>query len=72
MTSILTSAQHIRVTDPASMSSNRLDSVSSKADKSLFNITYSKNIAFKYRESERLADEAVNAGNSVPPVGRQS
>ena len=71
MTSILTSAQHIRVTDPASMSSNRLDSVSSKADKLLFNNTYSKNIAFKYRESERLADEAVNAGNSVPPVGRQ-
>ena len=71
MTSILTLAQYIGITDPASMSSNRLDSVSSKADKLLFNNTYSKNIAFKYRESERLADEADNVGNSVPPVGRQ-
>ncbi|MEE3239726.1 MAG: flagellar hook-length control protein FliK [Pseudomonadota bacterium] len=70
MTSILTSAQHTGVTDHASMSSNRLDSVSSKADKLLFNKTYSKNIAFKYRESERLADEADTTGNFVPPVGR--
>ena len=71
MASILTSAQPIGVSGPESMPRNRLDSESIKADKVLFNNTYSKNIPSESRESDGSADVADASGKSMPPVGRQ-
>ena len=56
MASILTSAQHMGLSDPGSMPRNRLESESSKTDKALFNNTYSKNIACLLYTSD-AADE---------------
>lgn len=52
MASILTSAQHMGLSDPGSMPRNRLELESSKTDKALFNNTYSKNIASESRDHE--------------------
>ena len=56
MASILTSAQHMGVSGPESMPRNRLDSLSSKTDKALFNNSYSKNIASVSRDHESSAE----------------
>tara|TARA_S200000501_G_scaffold372549_1_gene417766 strand:+ start:6223 stop:7317 length:1095 start_codon:yes stop_codon:yes gene_type:complete len=88
MASILTSAQPPGMNSSELRSKKRLDLESAKADKTLFNKTYSKNIdpdsrvhksldeidssaRAEHPELERLADETVFSGKSMPPIGRQ-